>query len=102
MANGVKVPHGGFVSTDAKFAEGNQRAIRWNNADVEIQILSTKELNSDNGRLSYDEDEGRIINKMTGDPNHFISANGVCFCKLFLSKHLCGESVPSMDFGRPR
>ena len=95
------MPHGGFVTTEVKFEKGNQRTIRWNNADVDMPILSTKELNRENGRLIFDEDEGWILNRTTGDSNHFISAAGVYFCKMYNPGKHFDEDAPSMGFGRP-
>ena len=76
-ANGQIIPHGGLVATEVKFEEGNTTKLEWNNANVEMPILSTKKLNRDGGRTIYDEEEGWILNKLTGDSNHFISAAGV-------------------------
>ena len=101
VGNGVTVRHGGFATTDVKVEEGNHREIRWHNAEVVMHSLSTKELNRENGRLIYDENEGWIMNKLTGDSNHFISAAGVYFCKLYLPKKLFGSDIPSAVFGRP-
>ena len=85
-----------------KCEEGNRRHLQWNNAKVELPILSTKKLNKDGGKTMYDEDEGWIINKTTGDTNHFISAAGVYFWQLFLPKDLFDENTtPCPDFGRP-
>ena len=100
-ANGTRIPHGGFVSTTVKFQEGNSRDIQWNNAQVDMPILSTKKLNKDGGRLIYDEDEGWIVNKRSGDANHFISAVGVYFCNLLLPKELLGAQPPSQGFRLP-
>ena len=75
-ANGTKIPHGGFVTTPVRFQEGNQRDIQWNNANVDMPILSTKKLNKDGGRLIYDEDEGWSLNKATGGSTHIIPPAG--------------------------
>ena len=66
-----------------------------------MPILSTKDLNREHGRLTFDEDEGWILNKTTGDSNQFISAAGVYACKMYLPRIHVGDTTPSMDVGRP-
>ena len=90
-ANGEIIPHGGFVSTDVRFKEGNGRTLEWNNAKVEMPILSTKKLNKDGGRTVYDEDEGWILNKLTGDSNHFIGALWCVLLQALPAKAICAQ-----------
>ena len=65
-ANGQIIPHGGIVSAEVKFEEGNTTKLEWNNANVEMPILSTKKLNRDGGRTIFDDEEGWILNKHRG------------------------------------
>ena len=99
VANGVRIPHNGFVQTQARTAEGHEYNIRWRNSDVAMPILSTHELARNKNTLEYDEDEGWIKNKITGDKTHFIQREGVYFVKLMFPKSQA--EPPSKTFGRP-
>ena len=71
----------------------------WKNANVEMPILSTHELARHKNKLEYDEHEGVIRHKETGEETQFIQRAGVYFVKLFFPKDSVGDT--SSDFGRP-
>ena len=98
VADGKRIPHGGFVKTHVRTAEGKDKIINWKHADVAVQILSTHELARNGHKLEYDEDEGTITNKTTGEVTKFVQRNGVYFLQLFVKRDLVGNSI--MDLGR--
>ena len=57
------------------------------NACVAMPILSTHELARNGHKIVYDEDEGYIIHKQTGDVTKFIQHSGVYFLQLFVPKN---------------
>ena len=63
-----------------------------------MPILSTHELARHGHRIVYDENEGYIINKTTGDVTKFIQQHGVYFLQLFVPKNT--GAVPEKDFRR--
>ena len=69
------------------------------NADVEMPILSTHELARHKNKLEYDEHEGIIRNKETGETTKFVQRAGVYFVKLFFKKDIVADQAS--DFGRP-
>ena len=77
VASGQRISHDGFVYTDVKTAEGEDRTIRWKNAKVAMPILSTHEIARNGSRLEYDEDFGFIHNKKSGTSTKFWQINGV-------------------------
>ena len=64
-----------------------------------MPILSTHELARNGHRIVYDEHEGYIINKQTGEITNFVQANGVQFLQLLVPSATGAKD--SRDFGRP-
>ena len=88
VANGQRLRHQGFINTNVKTVEGEDKSITWKHGDVALPILSTHELARNHNRLEYDEDEGWIRNKVTGKTTRFIQAGGVQFAQLLVPKHI--------------
>ena len=100
VANGVRIPHRGFVHTEIQTVEGEKYVVRWKNAAVSMPILSTHAMARNTKRLEYDEDEGIIRDKLTGKTTKFYQAGSVYFVPLLIKKSLLPEKM-SQDFGRP-
>ena len=99
VADGSRIPHRGFVTTHVKTAEGQQQQITWKHADVDIPILSTRELARNGHRLEYDEDSGLVRNKATNETTAFVQRAGVYLMQLMVPKSIAHQ--PSQPFGRP-
>ena len=56
------------------------------NASVAMPILSTHELARNGHKVIYDEHEGYIVNKATGDTTKFLQHSGVYFLQLLVPK----------------
>ena len=100
VADGTKVEHGGFVHTNIRTVEGENKTIRWKNAKVAMPILSTHELARNGSKLEYDEDHGIIHNKATGATTKFYQAAEVYFVPLLVKKDILPDDKPQ-GFGRP-
>ena len=98
-AGGHRILHKGTVQTVVQTQEGKDRRISWKHADVEMPILSTHELARNGSRLEYDELDGVIRNKATGDETKFYQTGGVYFVPLLVSKDITVPFTPE-GFGR--
>ena len=96
-AEGSRIPHKGFVTTEVKTREQQHRTINWKNGNVDLPILSTHELARNGNRLEYDEDDGVIRNKKTNETTGFMSSAGVYWLPLLVKKDLTRKQ----GFGRP-
>ena len=79
VADGTRIPHGGFVTTDVVTQEGQRKPITWKNASVSMPILSTHDLARNGYRLAFEENGGQIINRKTGETTDFVQRDGVDF-----------------------
>jgi hypothetical protein len=100
VADGSRIPHGGFVHTNVTTHEGENKTIRWKNAKVALPILSTHELARNGSKLEYGEDDGAIINTEANKITKFYHTAGVYVVPLLVKKELLPNGATA-DFGRP-
>ena len=85
---------------EALSAEGNQITLTFEDADVDIPIVSVGELSA-NGELGsnvlFGERDGHIIDIKTNAASRFYKRRGVYFMKLFVRKNKIAEA----GFARP-
>ena len=94
------IPHKGSTITPIRTQEGLQRKVQWKNADVQMPILSTQVIASNQAELRYREHDGTIHHLDTGDETQFIAAQGVYFVKLFLPRSITqGNCQQPKGFG---
>ena len=86
VANGTTIPEKGTIVTPMLTQEKQSFDIRWKHADVEIPMLSTREIAKNNKSITYNEDDGVITHIPTGQQTKFISAASVHFIKLYVPK----------------
>ena len=67
-----------------------------------MPILSTHELARNKNTLEYDEDEGWIKSKVTGQKTHFIQREGVYFLQLMVPREVTQKDAPNTQPGFTR
>ena len=99
VADGKRLRHEGYVYTDVRTVEGKSGTVRWKNGKVAMPILSTHEIARNKCRLEYDENDGVIRNKDTGDTTKFVQAAGVYFVQLLVPRDIAKK--PFQPFAMP-
>ena len=73
----------------------------WKTANIEMSILSTHELASNNKEIRYRENDGDIIDLNTGEITRFIVLSGVYVCKVWMPTTITqGKCKEHPDFDR--
>ena len=99
-ASGEELPSRGCFDIDALTAEGNQLSQTFDDADVDMPIMSVGEI-STNGELGsnvlFGERDGYIVDIKTGATSKFYRRRGVYFIKIYVRK----DKLAAVDFPRP-
>ena len=99
-ASGEELASRGCFDLDALSAEGNQISQTFEDADVDMPIMSVGELSANGKRGSnvlFGERDGHIIDIKTHATSKLYKRRGVYFMKLFVRKNRKAAS----DFARP-
>ena len=91
-ANGSTVEGRGQGTFEVTTQEGHNKNITWENASVDLPILSTHKTAAENNILAYAVDGGVILNLTNGRLSKFTEAGGVYWQKLFVKKGLMSKS----------
>ena len=99
-ASGEELKSRGCFKLTALSAEGNEVTQTFEDADVDMPIMSVGELSS-NGTLGstvlFSEQDGHIVDIKTDAASKFYKRRGVYFMKIFVPK----DKNLSPDFTRP-
>ena len=83
-ANGSSISSGGIFTINFKTAEGHDRHLDFQDADVAFPIISTGRLTDNNNFLIYHKKGGAIVDEATGQRSAFIRALGVYWIQLIV------------------
>ena len=99
-ANGKELKSRGCFQLDVLSAEGNVISQTFEDADVDMPIMSVTELaaNGESGSdIVFRKNDGAIVDVKSDATSHFVRRKGVYFMKIFTHKN----KVNSLGFIRP-